>query len=463
MFRQKSVRLGVCPLGKFVFSHTEAVRQKNLVLAKLVEMGVETVDLEGVVPEGVVRQQEDAERVAKHFRDHEIDALFLPHCNFGTEGVAGVVARRLGVPTLLWGPRDEGPAADGSRLRDSLCGCFASSKVLNTLSVSYRYLENCHVSDAIFEDGLRDFLGSVGVAKALRTARIGQIGTRIDFFWSTIIDEADLLDRFGVEVVPFDMVEVIEGLRKRRSANDAAYRSELRDLGRLVDLNSVPDDGLLNSLALRDEMFELAERHGLDALALQSFNSIQDAVGEGFGLGVALAEERIPISAETDIHGALSSVMIEAAAASTAPSFFPEFTARHPENDNAVLLWHASAPISLRHPDTGVIPILPPWILEGLPATSLQFQLKPGDVTVCRFDGIRGEYRLGVGEGRMVPGPKTREVYGWMEVGDWPSWERRLIEGPYVHHCSAVYGRYADVLARACEWVPGLTVERFDA
>ncbi len=463
MFRKKTVRLAVCPLGKFVFSHTEAVRQKNLVLKKLAEMGVETVDLEGIVPDGLIKRQEDAERVAKYFRDNSVDALFLPHCNFGTEGVAGVVARRLNVPTLLWGPRDDAPREDGSRLRDSLCGCFASSKVLHTLSVNYRYLENCRVSDAAFENGIQSFLHSVGVAKALQTARIGQLGSRIDFFWSTIIDEADLLNRFGIEVMPFDMVEVIERLRKRRSVNDADYRAELRDLGQLIDLNSVPDDGLLNSLALRDEMLDMAEQHGLDAIAMQSFNSIQDAVGEGFGLGVALAEERIPISAETDIHGALSSVMIEAAASDATPSFFPEFTSRHPNNDNAVLLWHASAPVSLRRPDTGPIPILPPWILEGLPATSLQFQLKDGDVTVCRFDGARGEYRLGVGEGRMVPGPATREVYGWLEVDNWPRWERRLIEGPYVHHCSAIYRQCADVLALACDWVPGLSVERFDS
>lgn len=52
----------------------------------------------------------------------------------------------------------------------------------------------------------------------------------------------------------------------------------------------MPDDGLLNSLALRDKMFEMVERHGLDAIAMQSFRSIQDAVGEGFGLGVSLAE-----------------------------------------------------------------------------------------------------------------------------------------------------------------------------
>jgi len=107
--------------------------------------------------------------------------------------------------------------------------------------------------------------------------------------------------------------------------------------------------------------------------------------------------------------------------------------------------------------------ILPPWILKGLPATSLQFKCKDGDLTVCRFDGSAGGYVLGVGEGRTTDGPYTREVYCWMETGDWPAWERRLIQGPYVHHCSAVYGKHAAALEKGARLIPSLRIERFDA
>ena len=37
--------------------------------------------------------------------------------------------------------------------------------------------------------------------------KIGQIGQRIDFFWSTITNEADLLQRFGIQVLPIDLVD----------------------------------------------------------------------------------------------------------------------------------------------------------------------------------------------------------------------------------------------------------------
>ncbi|HPQ48279.1 MAG TPA: fucose isomerase, partial [Clostridia bacterium] len=84
------------------------------------------------------------------------------------------------------------------------------------------------------------------------------------------------------------------------------------------------------------------------------------------------------------------------------------------------------------------------------------------DITVCRFDGDHGEYRLGTGEGRIIDGPATRESYGWMEVRDWPSWERKLMEGPYPHHCSCIYGHEADVLEEAVKFIPNLQIQRFD-
>ncbi|MCE5255710.1 MAG: hypothetical protein LLF89_02560 [Spirochaetaceae bacterium] len=334
---------------------------------------------------------------------------------------------------------------------------------MKTLDVRFEYIESCRINDSAFSVGMGNFISAVRVVKALNTARIGQIGMRIDFFWSTIIDEAELLQKFGAEIIPFDMVEFIARFKARMKKNETSYRAELADLRRtLIEAADIADEGLLYSLACRDEMLEMADKEHIDAYALQSFNSIQEAMGPGCGLGLALAEEKIPIAAETDLHGAISSVIAEAAAGYQSPSFFPEFVQRHPENDNAVLLWHASAPPSLRHPDTGKIQILPPWILRDLPATSLQFAMKEGDLTVCRFDGNRGEYVLGTGQGRVIPGPKTREVYAWYEVNDWPRWEKRIIKGPYIHHCSAIYGKHAAVLEEACHLIPDLKIERFD-
>lgn len=462
--KRKNVLLGVCPIGKFVFSHEDALRQKKAILEKLDQWKLSYCTIDGVLQDGMVRDQKHVEPVVRYFREKGIDALFVPHCNFGTEGAVGLIARELDVPVLLWGPRDEAPLPDGTRYRDSLCGMFASSKVIRKLHVPFTYVENCRVGDSQFKEGVSLFLRAAAVVKSMRTMRVGQVGVRVDFFWTTIDNESELLERFGVQVVPFDMADFLRGVRGRAKRERKKYVEELEGYKKewLATKGLPTDEGLLNSLALRDELFRLGEEWNLDAFAIKSFSSIQEELGPGTGLGDMFLQEWYPVGAETDLHGAVSSVLLESAANVDEPSFFPEYTVRHPENDNAVLLWHGTAPFSLRHPGVKRIPVEPPWILKGLPPSDLQFRLKDGPLTVCRFDGDTGEYRLGIGQGRTVPGPRTREFYVWMEVDDWPRWERQIMEGPYIHHCSAIYDHCADALEEACKYIPSLKPQRYD-
>ena len=90
------------------------------------------------------------------------------------------------------------------------------------------------------------------------------------------------------------------------------------------------------------------------------------------------------------------------------------------------------------------------------------FPLKAGPITVTRFDGEHGQYRLAVGEGRSMRGPRTRNNYVWMKVDDWPRWERTLIQGPFIHHTAMAYGQFGAALTEACRFVPGLEPVRLD-
>jgi len=435
MKRIKQPLLGLCPIGKFVFSHEDAMRYKRLLQEKFAAWGVRYVDLETGLPDGMVPDQAHVEPAVRFFQDQRIDALFIPHCNFGTEGAAAMIARQCRVPVLLWGPRDGAPLADGTRLRDSLCGMLATSGVLHKLRVPFTYINNCEIDDEAFRCGVDRFLRAARVVKTLKAMKIGQIGQRIDFFWSTIISEAELLERFGVQVLPIDLVDTVRSIRKRTDAKRSDYRRELAGFQKRVRFNHFPtEDDILPNFALRDEMFELAERHGLDGFVVQSFNSIPNEFGSFLQFGQCLvADAGYPIGPESDLHAAVSSVLLEAASANDDPSFIPDITIRHPENDNAVLLWHGDAPLSLRHPDSAVKVDLP-WILKALPTGLVHFRLKDGPLTLCRFEGHGDDCRLGCGEGHTVPGPYTQEFYTWMEVDDWPTWERQLISGPYIHH-----------------------------
>ena len=184
----------------------------------------------------------------------------------------------------------------------------------------------------------------------MKTMRIGQVGQRIDFFWSTIVNEAELLERFGIQTLPIDAVNLVRLIRERIAAGRTRYVEELAQFRQWISFNHFPDDdGVLASLALRDLLVEIAQRENLDGFCFQTFDSFPAEFRAFLCFGCALVDDAgYPVAPESDLHGAISSVLLEAASGSGEPSFLPDITIRHPENDNAVLLWHADAPLSLR-------------------------------------------------------------------------------------------------------------------
>ena len=453
---EKKPLLGLCPIGKFVFSNEDAVRQKGIIQTLLKKWNVRYVDLDGVLEDGLVKDQNCVDRVVEYFRQAGVECLFMPHCNFGTESAVGMIAKKLEVPTLLWGPRDEAPLPDGTRLRDTLCGLLASSKVLHKLGVAFTYIENCWPDDPALERGVDTFLRAANVAGAFRRGiRIGLIGQRIDFFWSTIVNESELLHRFNVEVLPIDMVEFINAARRRACQMRTTYEREIKELRKCYLIEGLDDDAFANVLAVRDQIFTLAEQHKLDGIAFQTFMSVIEAMGAYCIYAESQVAEHYPFALESDIHGVISDLLLRRVNFDAEPVYLAEFTVRHPHNDNGILLWHAGAPVSMRHPDERVR-IGKHWILPSPLSGMLHFRMKDGPITVARFDGDNGIYQLAVGEGKTIEGPRTLNNYVWMEVNNWPLWERALIRGPFIHHCAMAYGHFADALVEACRFVPGL-------
>ncbi|MBS3761933.1 MAG: fucose isomerase [Planctomycetes bacterium] len=453
--------LGLCPIGKFVFSHEDAMRYKQRIQEALEGWGVNYVDLERVIEDGMVRDKSHAERAVKYFQQKSIDGLFMPHCNFGTERAVGIVGRDVEKPVLLWGPRDEAPEPDGTRLRDSLCGLMASSKVLHKLNVPFTYIENCRMDEPAFREGVTDFVRTAHAASALRSGiRVGHIGQRIDFFWSTIIDESALLENFAVEVEPIDMVLFIGDVKDRAEGEGEKYGDEVQELRQEWDIDGLTDGDLTNILAVRDQMLAVAEEKGLDAITIQDFDSLVKEFGCYCLLANSMVSDLLPLAMESDIHGAISNVLVSRVAGGE-PAFSTDVTVRHPDDDDGVLLWHCGAPLSMADPECR--PELGQhWILPSPVSGMTHFPLRQGPLTVARFDGDGGDYKLAVGEGHSMEGPETQNNYVWMKVDNWTNWERQLMQGPWIHHTSMTYGACADALEEMCRYVPGLEAVRLD-
>ena len=334
------VILGYAPTRRRIFSAEDAVKYKNLIRERLLSLDVELVDIENINEEGLLRCAEDVEPVIEKFRAAKVNALFIPHCNFGSEHSCAKVAAALGVPVLLWGPRDEAPLPDGSRLRDTQCGLFATGKVLRRMRVPFSYIPNCRVEDGLFEKGVRNFLAAANVVKELRRARILQISTRPGDFWTMMCNEGELLERFGVQLFPISMVEFVDAVKALEASDDPEIAKTVDYIQANMNV-CIPPADVRRVAALKTSMRRFADENGCTAVAIQCWDALQQALHVmPCCANALLTDEGLPVVCETDIHGAVTAIMAQAAGMGVTPTFFVDWSVRHPTNDYGELLQH---------------------------------------------------------------------------------------------------------------------------
>lgn len=453
----EQIKLGFAPTRRSIFSAPDAVKYANLTRDRLKELGVSFVDITDINEEGLLYDEEDRKKIAEKFKAEKIDGLFLPHANFGTEYECARLAKELNVPVLLWGPRDERPEPDGMRLRDSQCGLFATGKVLRRFRVPFTYLTNCRLTDPEFERGIRDFLRVCNVVKKFRNLRVLQIGPRPFDFWSTMCNEGELLEKFNIQLSPIPIPEL-------KSEIDRVVSKEAGEVDSVIAyckenmICSISDELLKNVAALKVAMKNLAEKYGCSAIAIQCWNALQGEISiMPCAANSLLIEEGIPVICETDIHGAITQIMAEAATMNEVRGMFADWTVRHPDNENGELLQHCGPwPISTAaEKPTICVPVA--FTHNG----AVSAEAKHGDLTLVRFDGDNGEYSLLLGNAKGIDGPYTKGTYLWVEVQNLKRLEAKIVEGPYIHHCVAIHGDVVPVLYEACKYL-GIKPDLYD-
>jgi L-fucose isomerase-like protein len=453
----KKLLLGLAPTRRFCFSAEDAYKYKLLIEEKLREWDIEFVNIDSVNEEGLLVTIEDAKKTVELFKEKKVDAVFSPHVNFGTEEVVAYVGKQVNKPFLLWGPRDEAPLESGEHLRDTQCGLFATSNVLNKYGVKFTYIINSSVDSEIFKRGFFNFIAAARVVKNFFGARIGQISTRPANFYTVIINEQELLSKWGIELVPITLIHVKNEI-ERLIKTDERVKEEAEKIRNKIKFKDITEESLLKTAALKLFMLDWAKESDLSAIAIKCHDDLPESTQfySCFANGEVTAAG-IPVACETDIHGAISSILVQSASNYANETFLADMTNRHPDNDNAELLWHCgNFPHNMcKDCDSAFLGrhcnIRPP-----LPGTG-NFEIAAEKITVARFDGMNGEYSLLMGQGKQTTGPYNLGTYVWMEVENWPEWEERLIYGPYVHHVAGVSDYCAAALYEATKYIPGLT------
>ncbi|MBQ3038228.1 MAG: L-fucose/L-arabinose isomerase family protein [Clostridia bacterium] len=455
------IRLGYCPTRRDVFDKNAAIEYGKKIKDYISKFeDVEIVDIDGINEENLLFQDCDIETVIKRFCENEIDALFFPHCNFGSENRISQVAKAFDVPVLLWGPRDEEPdQITGLRTRDTQCGLFATGKVLRRHNIEFTYLTNTVLESDYFKERFEKFLQVASVVKSMKDLRILQISTRPEAFCSVICNEGELLEKFNVHVYPVTLNDLVVEMDRIIAENGEDYQNTYNFIRTYISKNG-NEDGVTKTAAMKVAMKNLAKQYRCRAVAIQCWNSLQDITHIMPCLANSLlSDEGIPVVCETDINGAITAVMMQAVTMNKKSQFFADLTIRHHEKENMEMLWHCGVfPYSMAKNKESAY-AGEHWILPSKAFGTCMWQIENGDVTIARFDGDHGEYSMFVGEAKAVDGPTTGGSYTWIEVDNWAKWEHKLVYGPYIHHVSGIYDKAADVLVEACKYIKGVKAD----
>ncbi len=409
------------------------------------------VDLEWLNDEGLLSETDDCIRVKERFLKEGVDAIFIINCNFGNEEAAGQIAKIMGLPTLLWGPQDTVFDEDGTRYTDCQCGLFAISKQFRRLNVPFSYIENCPVDDVRFADGLKQFMSVACMVKNFKNLKVTQVGTRLNPFKSVMYNELELTEKFGINMQTVNMAVMTKILERLYAEKQTELDVDLKELKQKYDVSGLDDETLKKMLTFVYAYIEVFNMTGADVLSSECWTCMPQAFNANPCLAMSILYDMgYIVACESDIHGAITQALLMCATRGEYAPLFGEFTVRHPENKNAELLWHCGPfPYSMKKDGARAY----------LYNTKPSFIVKDGNYTIARFQGDRGNYTLLGGNFHTTDGPNTFGTYMWAEFDNLSKIEKKLINGPYIHHMSEVYGQYAQCLEEFCKFIPELTFD----
>ena len=444
------------PKGTFLTWHSAELRGRRFVdyIEKHFSSDrVSFVNNKGIGIEDLVYDDTSADEVVARFREAKVDAVMIINCNFGNEEAAADIARALGKPVLLWAPLDDEYYLDGMRPTDSQCGIFGVSRQLQRYRIPFSFIRSCEVESEEFKEGFERFVRVACMVKNFGGMRIGQVGTRPAPFFSVIWNEGELMEQFGIRIIPINFA-VIE---QRMKQAPALYEDEIARFEEYFKKNYALDEltpKYIKPMATMAAMYKhLFEEFRLDVISAECWTATP-LMFDGLApcaVYSLLNDLGYMIACESDLHAAITMVLLKSATLGEGKPLFGEFTVRHPQNKNAELLWHCGPfPLSQKAPDS-------PARLVNQRAW---FRGKDGEYTAARIDREEGgKYMLLPMLCKTTEGPKTHGTYIWGEFDDLGAVEARLMEGPYIHHFIEMEGDYIAELREFCKYFPNLVID----
>ena len=397
----KKARVGfVCfgevntPIERLQMKHDEA-------LEALKQLDYDFVD-GGLVIDDPAYETADA-ALAK-VQSEDLSALVV--CVAGwvpTHAVIRVTDPLRHVPMLLWG----------------LCGWKENGRIITTaeqagttalrpafeaLGYTFKYVYNI-IGKPFPMKKLDAFLRASAARRALRDARVGTMGYRDMLLYGTQYEGNSMRSQIGVEVEPFEMLEMVQNMEKLDPADVAEGIKFVKEnwvFKKACD-DSVIENGVKYALAIG---MKIAER-GWEAITLIDVDGMKKLMGFPPAMVFMLIERyhNIPTVPENDVMGAVTQIIMKLLSGQTVPYMeYYEFF-----EESMLIGVPDYVPACVTDGDVTVLPAAFGLLNASLLNVS---KVKTGYVTCVRLVYLNGKYKMHVYTAEAKTPPAWNE-FGW--------------------------------------------------
>ncbi len=336
--------------------------------------------------------------------DKEFSALVV--CVAGwipTHAVVRVTDKFRHIPMLLWG----------------LCGWKENGRIITTaeqagttairpafeaLGYTFKYVYNVIGKDYPLGK-IKAFLTASCAREELRQARVGTMGYRDMLLYGTQFEGNSMRGQIGVEVEPFEMLEMVQNLEKldaKEVADGVAFVKENWKFEKECE-DSVIESGVKYALAI---VMKIKER-GWEAITLLDVDGMKKLLGFPPAMVFMLLEHYCNVLTvpENDIMGAVTQLVMKYLSGQTVPYLeYYEFF-----EESMLIGVPDFVPKAATKGDVTVLPAAFGLLNSSLLNVS---KVKTGYVTCARLYYLNGEYKMHVYTAEAKEPPAWNE-YGW--------------------------------------------------
>jgi len=410
--------------------------------------------VDGVVDGGLVIDDPAYETAdAAYEKIAGLDLSCLVVCVAGwvpTHAVIRVTDHFRHVPMLLWG----------------LCGWKENGRIITTaeqagttalrpafeaLDYTFKYIYNI-IGKPWPMERIASYIAACNARHNLRSARVGTMGYRDMLLYGTQYEGNSMRGQLGVEVEPYEMLEMVralDGLDAAQVAEGVAFVKNNWKFEKACD-DAIIEKGVKYALAIVQKIRE----RGWEAITLIDVDGMKKLEGFPPAMVFMLLEHYTDILTvpENDVMGAVTQLIMHYISGQVVPYLeYYEFF------ENSMLIGVPDyVPKAATRGDVTVLPAA-----FGLLNTSLLnvSKVKTGYVTCARLVYLKGKYKMHVYTAEAKEPPAWNE-YGWDDPApQLPSLEvfpdsctvEEFAQNVSCQHVIVAYGNFVEALKDFCK------------